>query len=194
MRKLAICRCAALFFSISTFFAATGFCQSAGAGQAPAPQAAEARSDSGWWDLAVGKPARDALLLGMWTLHLDGTGEYFGDGRNNDQAHLIGLQVAGFTAGTYINSHDDRTFYGGLAREVYSTELGGGLRLDLGYKFGLLYGYGDDLFNLFGITPFAVGTCGLTWNRIGVDFGIIPVGILTLNFRIDIDDLTRLLH
>ena len=155
--------------------------------------AAETPAERRWWQTFVGKSARDALLLGMWSLHLDGTGEYFGDGRNNDQGHLIGLQVAGVTAGTFINSHDDRTYFGGLAREVYSTGIGGGVQLDLGYKFGLMYGYDDDLMNLFGISPFAVGTCGLTWNRVGVDFGVIPVGILTLNFRFDIDDLWRVL-
>jgi hypothetical protein len=34
---------------------------------------------------------------------LNGTGEYFGDGRNNDQNHLAGIQYYGLTAGTFIN-------------------------------------------------------------------------------------------
>jgi hypothetical protein len=48
----------------------------------------EEKSDSNIWQKIWGVKARDALLLGMWSIHLDGTGEYFGDGRNNDQNHF----------------------------------------------------------------------------------------------------------
>jgi hypothetical protein len=36
---------------------------------------------------------------------LDGTGEYFGDGRNNDQNRLAGIQYYGLTAVTFINGY-----------------------------------------------------------------------------------------
>ena len=79
--------------------------------------------------------AGTALLLGMWSIHVDGTGEYFGDGRNNDQNHLAGIQYYGLTAGTFINSKDDRAYHAGLAREVYSHNYSENTLFDIGYKF-----------------------------------------------------------
>jgi hypothetical protein len=147
----------------------------------------EEKSDSNWWRKIWGIKARDALLLGMWSLHLDGTGEYFGDGRNNDQGHLLGLRYFGLTAGTFINSKDDRAWFFGPAREVYSHNFTDDTRFDIGYSFGLLYGYGDELSNIGGMSVYAAATFGISWKRLGFDVGIIPVGIITGNFRIDID-------
>jgi hypothetical protein len=135
------------------------------------------------------KKARDALLLGMYSINVDGTGAYFGDGRNNDQGHLVGIQYYGLTAGTFINSFDDRAYYSGLAREVYSHIYSKNTRFDVGYKFGLLFGYGDDLINVAGISVFAGAYFSVSWKRAGIDIGLVPAGIITANFRIDIDDL-----
>ncbi len=141
------------------------------------------------WQKIKGKKGRDALLLGMWSIHADGTGEYFGDGRNNDQNHLAGIQYYGLTAGTFLNSKDDRAYYAGLAREVYSHNYSKNTRFDISYKFGLLWGYGDDLINVAGMSVFAGAYLGLSWKRAGLDIGLIPAGIITANFRIDIDSL-----
>ena len=73
---------------------------------------------SQFWQKVWGKKARNALLLGMWSVHLDGTGEYFGNGSNNDQGNLLGIQYYGLTAGTFINSKHDRAWFFGPAREV----------------------------------------------------------------------------
>jgi hypothetical protein len=123
----------------------------------------------------------------MRSIHLDGTGEYFGNGSNNDKGHLLGIRYYGLTAGTYINSKDDRSWILGPAREVYSRDFSDDGRFDIGYSFGLLYGYGDELTNLGGMSVFAVATFGITWHKMGFDVGVIPVGIFTANFRIDID-------
>ena len=147
------------------------------------------KSGKSLWEKIKGKKARDALLLGMWSIHADGTGEYFGDGRNNDQGHLAGIQYYGLTAGTFINSFDDRAYYIGLAREVYSYDYSKNTRFDIGYKFGPLFGYGDDLINVAGISVFAGAFLGVSWKRAGLDIGLIPAGIITANFRIDIDNL-----
>ena len=144
-------------------------------------------ADSDWWPKVWGSKARDSLLLGMWSIHLDGTGEYFGSGSNNDQGHMLGLRYWGWTAGTFINSEDDRAWFLGPAREVYSRPFSYDGRFDIGYSFGLLYGYGDDLINLGGLSVFAAATFGVTWHKMGFDIGIIPVGILTANFRLDLD-------
>jgi len=144
-------------------------------------------ANSEWWPKVWGKKARDAMLLGMYSLHLDGTGDYLGNGSNNDQGHMLGMRYYGLTAGTFINSKDDRAWFLGPAREVYSRDFSDDGRFDIGYSFGLLYGYGDDLTNLGGMSVFAAATIGITWHKMGFDLGIIPVGILTANFRIDID-------
>ena len=144
-------------------------------------------ANSEWWPKVWGKKARDAILLGMYSIHLDGTGDYLGNGSNNDQGHMLGMRYYGLTAGTFINSKDDRAWFLGPAREVYSRDFSDDGRFDIGYSFGLLYGYGDDLTNLGGMSVFAAATFGITWHKMGFDLGIIPVGILTANFRIDID-------
>jgi hypothetical protein len=149
----------------------------------------EEKTDKSLWEKIKGKKARDALLLGMWSIHADGTGEYFGDGGNNDQNHLAGIQYYGLTAGTFINSKDDRAYYIGLAREVYSHNYSKNTRFDIGYKFGPLFGYGDDLINVAGISVFAGAFFGISWKRAGLDIGLIPAGVITANFRIDIDNL-----
>ncbi|KPK00274.1 MAG: hypothetical protein AMJ60_01865 [Desulfobacterales bacterium SG8_35] len=86
-----------------------------------------------------------------------------------------------------MNSHDDRAWFFGLAREVYSRKIADDTRLDIGYKFGPLYGYEDDLPNIGGISFAAGGTFGISWKKIGVDIMIIPVGIITGGFRINFD-------
>ena len=144
-------------------------------------------ANSEWWPKVWGKKARDAILLGMYSLHLDGTGDYLGNGSNNDQGHMLGMRYYGLTAGTFINSKDDRAWFLGPAREVYSRDFSDDGRFDIGYSFGLIYGYGDDLTNLGGMSVFAAATFGITWHKMGFDLGILPVGIVTANFRIDID-------
>ncbi len=145
------------------------------------------RSDATFWQKAWGVKSRDALLLGMWSLHLDGTGEYFGDGRNNDQGNMFGIQLFGLSGGTFINSHDDRAWYFGPSRDVYSRQLSENTRFDIGYKFGVLYGYDDDLPNVGGITPFIMAVFGFSWKRLGFDIGVLPTAILTGSFRVDVD-------
>ena len=93
------------------------------------------------------------------------------------------------TAATFNNSKDDSAYHPGLSREVYSHNYSENTRFDIGYKFGLLFGYGDDLINVAGISVFAGAYFGISWKRAGLDIGLIPAGIITANFRIDIDDL-----
>jgi hypothetical protein len=150
---------------------------------------AKEKTDKSLWQKIKGKKARDALLLGMWSIHLSGTGEYWGDRSSNEQNHLAGIQYYGLTAGTFINSKNDRAYHAGLAREVYSHNYSKNTRFDISYKFGLLYGYGEDLPNVAGMSVFAGAYFGISWKRVGLDIGLIPVGVFTANFRIDIDNL-----
>ena len=147
----------------------------------------EETPSSNVWQKIWGVKARDAVLLGMWSIHIEGTGEFFGDGRHNGSHQLIGLQYYGLTAGTFINSNDDRAWFFGSAREVFSHNFSDDTRFDIGYKVGLLYGYEDDVPNVGGVSLFATGTFGFSWKRLGFDIGVIPIGIITANFRFDID-------
>lgn len=145
--------------------------------------------DAEWLETLKGRKARDALLLGMWSLHLDGSGRSTGEGDNNENNQLFGVQYYGLTAGTFINSNERRSFYGGVAREVWSYQCTPGVRFDLGYKAGLMTGYQEKSPDLQGVVPFLAGFFGASWKRMGVDVGVTPLGVITLNFRIDIDHL-----
>jgi hypothetical protein len=145
------------------------------------------KTDSNKWRTIWGNKARDAVLLGMWSIHLSGSGEYLGDGSSNDQNNLLGIQYYGLALGTFMNSHNDPSWFFGPAREVYSRELSENTRLDIGYKFGPLYGYEEHLPNIGGISLFAAGTFGFSWYKFGVDIMIIPVGVITGGFRINFD-------
>ena len=140
------------------------------------------------WEWIKGSRPKNALLLGMWSLHLDGTG-VIGNGNSNEQNHLLGFQAYGFSAGTFINSHSDRSYFAGLSRVVYTKDFSKNARMDIGYQVGLLYGYGDNLTNLGGFCAYILPTIGFTIKRFGFDIGIVPVGILTGSFRIDIEGI-----
>jgi hypothetical protein len=145
------------------------------------------KTDSNMWRKIWGKKSRDALLLGMWSVHINGSGEYFKDGGSNEQNYLLGIQYYGLAVGTFFNSQDDRAWFFGPAREVYSREITENTCLDIGYKFGPLYGYDDNLPNIGGISFAAAVTFGISWKKIGIDIMIIPVGIITGGFRINFD-------
>jgi hypothetical protein len=123
----------------------------------------------------------------MWSLHADGSGRSTGDGDNNENHQLLGIQYFGLSAGTFINSHERRSFYGAVAREVWSHQYTSNLRFDLGYKAGLATGYHEKFPDVYGVIPFVTASVGATWKRVGVDVGATPLGVFTLNFRIDID-------
>jgi hypothetical protein len=145
--------------------------------------------DTGWLETIKGRKARDALLLGMWSLHLNGSGRSTGHGNNNEVNQLLGVQYYGLTAGTFVNSQDRRSFFGGVAREVWSNECTPDVRFDIGYKAGLMTGYQEKFPDLQGVVPFLAAFFGVSFKRMGVDVGVTPLGVFTLNFRIDIDHL-----
>jgi hypothetical protein len=136
--------------------------------------------NSNIWRKIWGTKSRDTLLLGMWSIHTKG-------GDSNQQNHLFGIQYYGLAAGTFINSHDERAWFLGFAREMSYREITENTRLDIGYKFGPLYGYDEDLPNICGFSFAAAGIIGISWKKIGIDIMIIPVGIITGGFRINFD-------
>ena len=138
------------------------------------------------WEWMKGCRDGDALYLDMRSLHLDHTGE-FGDKSANENNQLLGIQIYGFDAGTFVNSHRERSYFLGLSRTVYTKGLGTDTNMDFGYKVGALYGYGKDLPNIGGFCPLVFPTVTFTYKRVGIEFGATPVGVLAASFRIDID-------
>jgi hypothetical protein len=185
--KITLIICAFTIFCITS----DGFCQE----NIPSPTAAAAsteavetteKTEPTMWQKIWGEKSRDALLLGMWSVHLKGTGEYFGgSGESNEQNKLFGIIYNGIGAGTFINSHDDRSYIIAVGRDVYSRELAENTRFDIGYRLGPLYGYGDSLPNIDKVSVFAAGTFSISWYNFGVDIMVIPIGVITGGFRID---------
>lgn len=134
----------------------------------------------------LGRRAMDGVLLGMWSLHLDGSGDITGEGRNNEHNILKGIQYYGFSVCHFYNSHDASTVYAGLVREIHRHEFNEDFRFDLSYKIGLLHGYGHELPNYRGISAFFTPFVSFTYKRASIDFGLVPVGVLTANFRYQI--------
>jgi hypothetical protein len=168
-----------------------GFCQE----NVPSPETATTatedsekneEADSEIWQKIWGEKSENAVLMGMWSIHLKGSGEYFGgSGESNEQNKLIGIVYNGIGAGTFINSHDERSWLIALGRNVYSRELAENTRLDVGYRVGPLYGYGDSLPNLGKVSLFGAGTISFSWYIFGIDIMVIPIGVVTGGFRIN---------
>ncbi|MET4692764.1 hypothetical protein V5J35_002855 [Endozoicomonas sp. NE40] len=90
--------------------------------------------EKGWLKQLWGRPFRDQLLLGMWTLHLE-PGE---DQESNNR--LIGAVYKGFYGGTFINTHGDRVWSGGWQRTLFQQKYGE-IEVEAGYRTGIMYGY-----------------------------------------------------
>lgn len=184
--KITSILCILVIFCIAT----DGFCLEADPSPqtdliSPAASEQTEKTDATLWQKIWGKKVKDAVLIGMWSIHLKGSGEYFGSGESNEQNKLIGMVYNGIGAGTFINSHNDRSWFIGIGREVYSRELAENTRFDVGYRLGPLYGYDDTLPNLFDFSIFAAGTLGLSWYNFGFDIMVIPVGVVAGGFRIN---------
>jgi hypothetical protein len=172
-------------YFLNLFFALVLFSLASPALSADQP-AQEKAVKGGLFYRIKGQSAPNAVLMGMWSFHLDGTGDIYGDGRNNEHNYLRGFQYAGVTAGWFVNSHDQPTVYAGLARKISQHDLSRKIRFDLGYKIGLLHGYGDELPNIGGVSVFFAPFGGLSYKKVGVDIGLIPLGVVTANFRYNI--------
>lgn len=124
----------------------------------------------------------DALLLGMWSFHFDGEGEfskYFyntKDARNYNEANnLVGIQYASLCAATFTNSHNNQTFVLGVNRNLIDKKIGQtDLHFQSGYRAGIIYGYGDQFPNLGGISPVLFLTAGLKYKLFGVEINYVP--------------------
>ncbi len=85
--------------------------------------------------LLWGEPSEDTIMLGMWSYHfVDNDDSY----QTSNQ--LLGISYKGYYAGTFKNSHDNRTWTLGFQRDIYQTQIAF-LSVSVGYKAGIMYGY-----------------------------------------------------
>jgi len=127
----------------------------------------------------IGTPARDAVLLGLWSKHFHSTDDY------RTRHNLVGIQYQGYFLATFANSYSRQIYAVGVARTIWEKELKHDWRLDVGYKVGPMYGYREGAPNLAGFSVLPVGCIGLTYHRIGIDLNLVPGNALSVNFRIE---------
>ena len=96
---------------------------------------ADKSRDKPWFDILPGEPAENRLYVGMWSKHvLSGNEDY----RTNN--NLLGSTYKGYYLGTFMNSHNDRSWSLGWQRDFYKNRIRK-VKFHSGYRFGLLYGY-----------------------------------------------------
>jgi hypothetical protein len=141
---------------------------------------------------AWGKPAEDAIMLGMFSYHLSGEAKRKHYQQTNN---LLGAKFKGFIVGTYENSYHKQTgLIGiGVARDVAKIELLPDLYLNLGYWLGGVIGYGNRYPNFSGLSPVGLLTAGISYKIIGLDMGYVPgsPGVLTWNARVNLGSIKK---
>lgn len=115
------------------------------------------------WGVLPGEPARNSIYLGMWSYHFWGDSDY----RTDNQ--LIGGVYRGCYAGTFINSHDDRTTSIGWQRDFY-TRTREDFRLDVGYRFGIMHGYDEFSIGNSKLFPLLQFYADVAYKQVGVQF------------------------
>lgn len=142
------------------------------------------------WDVLKGTPAGDALLLNMLSFHTSSK-------KYNSTNDLLGIQYKGYILSTLVNSYDERTFFAGVGRKLIEKELksNSNCSLGIGYRAGLIHGYGDKYPNLIGFTPLVLPVFSLDYKRLGADLIVIPGKrpVFTLNFRFNIRKKKKLM-
>lgn len=115
-------------------------------GSSPHLGEAAEKPDGVWWHGLRGTAAPDRLYAGLWTFHLrDPSGGL-------SQQWLLALGWRGLMGGTFVNSHGDRSWAFGVAREVVTREQGR-FGASVGYRLGVIRGYDERLHKVAGRWP-----------------------------------------
>ncbi len=106
-----------------------------GTAQHTIPETIDEIRESEVLGLLWGEPGEDTIMLGMWSYHfVDNDDSY----QTNNQ--LLAVSYKGYYAGTFINSHDNRTWSLGVERDIYRAGMDS-LAVSVGYRAGIMYGY-----------------------------------------------------
>ena len=120
--------------------------------------------EEGWLNTLWGRPFRDKLYLGMWTLHFDQ-----GDDQENNNK-LVGATYKGYYGGTFINTHGDRVLSAGWQRTLFQQQYGA-VDVEAGYRTGIMYGYKKYLkLGNSRLFPLFQALLDIEYKRFGVQF------------------------
>ncbi len=120
-----------------------------------------------YWHGLRGVAAADRLYAGAWALHF----RRMHDGLSVHP--LLGLSRSGFYAATFVNSHGNRSWAGGISRTVAALDRRDA-GISLGYRVGGVAGYDERLTDLAGrwpVIPAAEVTLSLRFRRFGIQLG-----------------------
>ncbi len=122
------------------------------------------KRDKPWFDILPGEPAENRLYVGMWSQHVLSSND---DYRTNN--NLLGSTYKGYYLGTFINSHNDRSWSVGWQRDFYKNHIRK-VKLHSGYRFGLLYGYESYEIGDTRLFPLIQMYTDLSYEKLGVQF------------------------
>ena len=88
----------------------------------------------GFWPAIVGSPEPTRLYVGKAALHLERMDEGL------SWHPMVGISWRGFFLKTFINTHEGRTWAGGIGRGILGAE-GPDYAVRLGYRLGVVRGY-----------------------------------------------------
>ncbi|MBM9536999.1 hypothetical protein JWG43_07955, partial [Desulfobulbus alkaliphilus] len=114
--------------------------------------------------LLKGQPASDSLYLGLWSWHFINN-----DDNYRSRHDLIGLSLQGIFLGTFLNSHNNRTWAAGWQRDIYS-QCYDKLSLQTGYRIGLMHGYEELSLGNSRLFPLLQVYNDISYRNIGVQF------------------------
>lgn len=119
------------------------------------------------WEFIKGSTPENALLLGMLTFHFNPNSLKHDRWSNN----LIGGVYKGLFAGTFLNSFNNRAYVFGIQRDVYKTSFSNNIRMNSGYRIGLISGYDSRMGSIAKASPL------LPFPEVYTDFKYKHVGI-----------------
>jgi hypothetical protein len=130
-----------------------------------------------WTKVWGATPESPQVYIGMWSYHLTDINtisvpDYRTQPIKNNE--LIGLQYKGLVLGTLLNSYDQRTYLIAIQRTLFETSLNhNASHLNIGYRLGILYGYGENSKDIVKIKspiiPFPELFIDLDWNHLGIE-------------------------
>jgi hypothetical protein len=140
------------------------------------------------WKEIKGTPSPTQINAFMWTYHFS---DLYTTGplqhkpiQAND---LFALTYRGITAGTFLNTQYDRTYFVALSRQLVEEPLLKNWQYSAGYRIGLMYGYGvewtqEHLGVRTPILPIIQVFTGIDWHGAGVEVAFTAPVLVSLNF------------
>ena len=110
-----------------------------------------------------------SIITGSWSNHADYTKDYRQD------HHALGFQHGEYTAFTFLNSNDDRSYFAGRTKNRWHLSDSS----SFGYTYGLITGYAKEA-----PLPLILPKYTFEKKRFAIDFHYLPTVVLEARFRI----------